>query len=116
MMHYCDSGLDTKSVKILLIDDNEKTSKQVINYLKNKEYDITATNNVKNVLTLVLLKKFDLVILNLATADFVAYDTITDLEKNGQIPELNIVPYISSSFDADELEGLQKLIDGFELQ
>ena len=63
------------SMRILLVDDNKTTSQQLIQHMKNQDYDITATNNVKNAVNLIVSEnKFDLILLNLVTLSSDAFN------------------------------------------
>lgn len=101
-----------KSMRILLVDDNEITSQQLIKYIKNKDYDVTATNNIKNAINIIYLeKKFDLILLNMIDSESDAFQTIESFEKSGQILRQNIIQFMSSPFTKQEIDEIGNPID-----
>jgi two-component system OmpR family response regulator len=93
-------------MRILLIDDNESITEMLSKYLTTKGHQCTVSNDGRNGLTLVLEKKFDAVLLDLAMPEFTGADIIDHLHKSGKINDQKIVLFTASSIQDKEIEEL----------
>ena len=101
-----------KSMLILLVDNNETTSQQLIKYLKNYDHTITVTTNVKNAINLIISENnFDVILLNSFTLPSDAFQTIETFEKSGQISKQNIIQLTSLSFNEQVVNGIGNMIN-----
>lgn len=95
-------------VKVLLIDDSKNTTEMVSKYLTLKGHKCTVSNDGEKGLSLILEKKFDVILLDLAMPEFSGGDVISALEKNGKIKDKKIILFTSSGVTSTQLQALQK--------
>lgn len=95
-------------VKVLLIDDSKNTTDMVSTYLTLKGYQCTVSNDGEKGLSLILEKKFDVILLDLAMPEFSGGDVISALEKNGKMKDKKIILFTSSAVTSTQLQALQK--------
>ena len=95
-------------MKVLLIDDSKNTTEMISKYLTLKRHECTVSNNGEKGLSLILEKKFDVILLDLAMPEFSGGDIIAALEKNGKIKDKKIILFTSSGVTLTQLQALQK--------
>jgi two-component system, OmpR family, response regulator len=93
-------------MKILLIDDNESITEMLSKYLTTKGHQCAVSNDGRNGLTLILEKKFDVVLLDLAMPEFTGEDVVDHLQKNGKINDQKIILFTASSIQDEEIDDL----------
>ena len=93
-------------MKILLIDDNESITEMLSKYLTTKGHHCTVSNDGRNGLTLILEKKFDAVLLDLAMPEFSGTDIVDHLQKSGKLTSQKIILFTASSIPDQEIEAL----------
>jgi len=97
---------EVKSLKILIIDDNEQITKMLTTFLELKEQQCTVANDGKEGLGLIKEKKHDVVLLDLAMPEFDGYAVIEDLEENNLLKDSKIIVFTASTVTQEVLDGL----------
>jgi len=97
---------ETKSLKILIVDDNEQITKMLNTFLQLKEQSCTVANDGKEGLKLIKENKHDVVLLDLAMPEFDGYAVIKDLEDNNLLKDRKIIVFTASTITQDELDQL----------
>jgi len=97
---------ETKSLKILIVDDNEQITKMLNTFLHLKEQSCTVANDGKEGLKLIKENKHDVVLLDLAMPEFDGYAVIKDLEDNNLLKDRKIIVFTASTITQDELDQL----------
>ncbi len=95
-------------MQILLIDDNHDNTQMLSTYMKIKGHDCTVSNDGRNGVTLMLEKKFDAVILDLAMPEYTGFDVIDKLEKAGRLKDQKRILLTASSVKENDIESLLK--------
>ena len=95
-------------MKILLIDDNREITEMLSTYLTLKGHECTVSNDGRNGLTLMLEKKFDAVILDLAMPEYTGFDVIDNLENSMKLKDLKIILLTASSVKDEDIEQVIK--------
>jgi len=95
-------------MKILLIDDNETITEMMAKYLTAKGHQCSVANDGRTGLALILEKKYDTVLLDLAMPDFTGVDVINSLHQSGKIKENKIILFTASSITDGEIDNLIK--------
>ena len=97
---------ETKSLKILIVDDNEQITKMLNTFLQLKEQSCTVANDGKEGLKLIKENDHDVVLLDLAMPEFDGYAVIKDLEDNNLLKDRKIIVFTASTITQDELDNL----------
>ena len=97
---------ETKSLKILIVDDNEQITKMLNTFLQLKEQSCTVANDGKEGLKLIKENDHDVVLLDLAMPEFDGYAVIQDLEDNNLLKDRKIIVFTASTITQDELDNL----------
>ena len=97
---------ETKSLKILIVDDNEQITKMLNTFLQLKEQSCTVANDGKEGLKLIKENDHDVVLLDLAMPEFDGYAVIQDLEDNNLLKDRKIIVFTASTITQDELDKL----------
>jgi len=95
-----------KSLKILIIDDNEQITKMLSTFLDLKEQECTVANDGKEGLDIIKENRHDVVLLDLAMPEFDGYAVIKDLEDNNMLKNHKIIVFTASTITQEELDGL----------
>ncbi len=97
---------ESKSLKILIVDDNEQITKMLNTFLQLKEQSCTVANDGKEGLKLIKENKHDVILLDLAMPEFDGYAVIKDLEDNNLLKDRKIIVFTASTITQDELDQL----------
>jgi len=97
---------ETKSLEILIIDDNEQITKMLTTFLELKDHKCTIANDGKEGLDLIKEKRHDVVLLDLAMPEFDGYSVIKDLEENNALKDHKIIVFTASTITQEELDQL----------
>jgi len=97
---------EAKSLKILIVDDNEQITKMLNTFLQLKEQSCTVANDGKEGLKLIKENDHDVVLLDLAMPEFDGYAVIKDLEDNNLLKDRKIIVFTASTITQDELDQL----------
>ena len=97
---------ETKSLKILIVDDNEQITKMLTTFLQLKEQSCTVANDGKEGLKLIKENDHDVVLLDLAMPEFDGYAVIKDLEDSKLLNERKIIVFTASTITQEELDEL----------
>jgi DNA-binding response OmpR family regulator len=97
---------ETKSLKILIVDDNEQITKMLTTFLQLKEQSCTVANDGKEGLKLIKENDHDVVLLDLAMPEFDGYAVIKDLEDNNLLKDRKIIVFTASTITQEELDNL----------
>ena len=97
-----------KSLKILIVDDNEQITKMLTTFLELKEHECTVANDGKEGLGLIKENRHDVILLDLAMPEFDGYAVIKDLEENNMLKDHKIIVFTASTITPEELDGLVK--------
>lgn len=96
----------TKSLEILIIDDNEQITKMLTTFLELKDHKCTIANDGKEGLGLIKENRHDVILLDLAMPEFDGYSVIKDLEENNALKDHKIIVFTASTITQDELDQL----------
>ncbi len=99
---------ESKSLKILIVDDNEQITKMLTTFLELKEQSCTVANEGKEGLKIIKENNHDVVLLDLAMPEFDGYSVIKDLEDNNLLKDNKIIVFTASTITQEELD---KLVD-----
>ncbi len=99
---------ESKSLKILIVDDNEQITKMLTTFLELKEQSCTVANDGKEGLKIIKENNHDVILLDLAMPDFDGYSVIKDLEDNNLLKDNKIIVFTASTITQEELD---KLVD-----
>jgi len=99
---------ESKSLKILIVDDNEQITKMLTTFLELKEQSCTVANDGKEGLKIIKENNHDVVLLDLAMPEFDGYAVIKDLEDNNLLKDHKIIVFTASTITQEELD---KLVD-----
>ena len=97
---------ESKSLKILIVDDNEQITKMLTTFLVLKEQSCTVSNDGKEGLKIIKENNHDVVLLDLAMPEFDGYAVIRDLEDNNLLKDRKIIVFTASTITQDELDKL----------
>jgi DNA-binding response OmpR family regulator len=97
---------EVKSLKILIIDDNEQITKMLTTFLELKEQECTVANDGKEGLGIIKENEHDVVLLDLAMPEFDGYAVIKDLEENNLLKDRKIIVFTASTVTQEVLDGL----------
>jgi len=97
---------ETKSLEILIIDDNEQITKMLTTFLELNEHKCTVANDGKEGLGIIKEGKHDVVLLDLAMPEFDGYSVIKDLEENNMLKDQKIIVFTASTITQEELDEL----------
>jgi HAMP domain-containing protein/signal transduction histidine kinase/CheY-like chemotaxis protein len=96
--------------QLLVIEDNEIESSQIIKLLQEDNIDITTANTGKMALDLLKEKQFDTIILDYTLPDTSGIELINKMNKNRKkVPLAPIIIYSAKDFSKDELSQLNKI-------
>lgn len=96
----------TKSLEILIIDDNEQITKMLTTFLELKEHKCTIANDGKEGLNIIKENRHDVILLDLAMPEFDGYSVIKDLEESNSLKDHKIIVFTASTITQDELDQL----------
>ena len=99
---------ESKSLKILIVDDNEQITKMLTTFLELKEQSCTVANDGKEGLKIIKENNHDVILLDLAMPEFDGYAVIKDLEDNNLLKDHKIIVFTASTITQEELD---KLVD-----
>jgi CheY-like chemotaxis protein len=99
---------ESKSLKILIVDDNEQITKMLTTFLELKEQSCTVANDGKEGLKIIKENNHDVILLDLAMPEFDGYSVIKDLEDNNLLKDNKIIVFTASTITQEELD---KLVD-----
>lgn len=99
---------ELKSLKILIVDDNEQITKMLTTFLELKEHECTVANDGKEGLDLIKENRHDVILLDLAMPEFDGYAVIKDLEENNMLKDHKIIVFTASTITPEELDELVK--------
>jgi two-component system OmpR family response regulator len=99
---------ELKSLKILIVDDNEQITKMLTTFLELKEHECTVANDGKEGLGLIKENRHDVILLDLAMPEFDGYAVIKDLEENNMLKDHKIIVFTASTITPEELDDLVK--------
>ena len=99
---------EVKSLKILIVDDNEQITKMLTTFLELKEHKCTVANDGKEGLNIIKENRHDVILLDLAMPEFDGYSVIKDLEENNLLKERKIIVFTASTITQEELDELVK--------
>jgi len=97
---------EVKSLKILIIDDNEQITKMLTTFLELKEHKCTVASDGKEGLDIIKENNHDVTLLDLAMPEFDGYAVIKDLEENNMLKDRKIIVFTASTITDNELDGL----------
>jgi CheY-like chemotaxis protein len=95
-------------MKILIVDDSPDITDLLVKVLTTLGHDVTASDNGKEGLEVIMKEKFDVVFLDIAMPDFSGLDVIDRLVQAGRIKESPIVLFTASSITDIEVNELIK--------
>ena len=98
----------TKSLEILIIDDNEQITKMLTTFLELKEHKCTVANDGKEGLNIIKENRHDVILLDLAMPEFDGYSVIKDLEDNNMLKDHKIIVFTASTITQEELDDIVK--------
>ena len=98
----------TKSLEILIIDDNEQITKMLTTFLELKEHKCTVANDGKEGLHTTKQNRHDVILLDLAMPEFDGYSVIKDLEDNNMLKDHKIIVFTASTITQEELDDIVK--------
>ena len=99
---------ESKSLNILIVDDNEQITKMLTTFLELKEQSCTVSNEGKEGLGIIKENNHDVILLDLAMPEFDGYAVIKDLEDNDLLKDHKIIVFTASTITQEELD---KLVD-----
>jgi CheY-like chemotaxis protein len=97
---------ESKSLKILIVDDNEQITKMLTTFLELKEQSCTVANDGKEGLKIIKENNHDVILLDLAMPEFDGYAVIKDLEDNNLLKDHKIIVFTASTITQEELDKL----------
>jgi len=97
---------ESKSLKILIVDDNEQITKMLSTFLELKEQSCTVANDGKEGLKIIKENNHDVILLDLAMPEFDGYAVIKDLEDNNLLKDHKIIVFTASTITQEELDKL----------
>ena len=97
---------ESKSLKILIVDDNEQITKMLTTFLELKEQSCTVANDGKEGLKIIKEDNHDVILLDLAMPEFDGYAVIKDLEDNNLLKDHKIIVFTASTITQEELDKL----------
>ena len=95
-------------MKILVIDDNENLSTMFSRLMEAEGHECIVSNDGRNGLALIELKKFDAVLLDLEMPGFTGFDVIDALEKKGNLKKHKRVVLTATDISLEKIEELKK--------
>ena len=95
-------------MKILGIDDNTDINELLDTVLNGSGHEFIYVKNGTEGLKFIREKKFDIVLLDLAMAEFSGFDVINSLLKEGLLTKQKIIVFTASSVIDSEIEELVK--------
>jgi HAMP domain-containing protein/signal transduction histidine kinase/CheY-like chemotaxis protein len=99
-----------KTVKeVLLIEDNEIDSSQIVKILQNNEIKITIAPTGKKAIKSLLSKTYDSVIVDYMLPDMSGLDLIKELDEKKNLKKTPIIIYSAKDFSKKELSQLQQV-------
>ena len=97
---------ESKSLEILIIDDNEQITKMLTTFLELKEHKCTVANDGREGLKIIKENRHDVILLDLAMPEFDGYAVIKDLEDNKILENHKIIVFTASTITQEELDEL----------
>jgi DNA-binding response OmpR family regulator len=79
--------------KILIIEDDETASFLMQDFLENQGFTVSAASNVTDGLSLLNVKKYDLLLLDLNLPDFSGFELLSKIKKSIAIPTIIVSAY-----------------------
>ncbi|MCI8561542.1 MAG: response regulator transcription factor [Dorea sp.] len=92
-------------MNILVVEDDEIIRQELLLLLKNALYDVTALERFDDVASKILMKDYDLVLLDLNLPYESGFDICTKVRKESDVPVIFLTGRTDS---ADELDGMLK--------
>lgn len=97
---------ESRSLEILIIDDNEQITKMLTTFLELKEHKCTVANDGREGLKIIKENRHDVILLDLAMPEFDGYAVIKDLEDNKILENHKIIVFTASTITQEELDEL----------
>jgi len=97
---------EMKSLKILIVDDNEQITKMLTTFLELKEHKCTVANDGKEGLAIIKENKHDVTLLDLAMPEFDGFAVIKDLEESNLLKDHKVIVFTASTITEEELDEL----------
>lgn len=93
-------------MKVLVIDDNVDITEMISQYLKMSGHECNYANDGRNGLNMILNKRFDVVLLDLAMPEFSGRDVINELVEKNKIKDQPVILFTASSKPNKEINEL----------
>jgi HAMP domain-containing protein/signal transduction histidine kinase/DNA-binding response OmpR family regulator len=101
---------DDKKVKnVLLIEDNEVDSSQIVKILQNNEIKITIAPTGKKAIKFLNSKTYDSVIVDYMLPDMSGLELIKQLDENKSLKNVPLIVYSAKDFSKKEMSQLQQV-------
>ena len=97
---------ETKSLEILIIDDNEQITKMLTTFLELKEHKCSVANDGKEGLAIIKENRHDVILLDLAMPEFDGFAVIKDLEENNMLKDHKVIVFTASTITEEDLDEL----------
>ena len=97
---------EMKSLKILIVDDNEQITKMLTTFLELKEHKCTVANDGKEGLAIIKENEHDVTLLDLAMPEFDGFAVIKDLEESNMLKDHKVIVFTASTITEEELDEL----------
>ena len=98
-------GSQGHTMKVLVIDDNKEITEMLLFYLESLGYiECKVVNGGKEGLDIIKSDEFNLIILDLAMAEFSGLDVIESLKKDNLLEKKNIIILTASPIEKEDIE------------
>ena len=98
----------SKTLKILIIDDNESITNAISKFLQSNGHECIASNDGRNGLALIQTGKFDVIVLDLSMPEFSGYDILDYLERIRRVREQKILVLSASPYTNEDGEEMKR--------
>ena len=98
----------SKTLEILIIDDNKSFTNALRKFLQLSGYMCTVSHGGRNGLALIQKEKFDVVVLDLSMPGFSGYDVLDSLEGSGRLKEQKILVLSACPYTNEEAEKMKR--------
>jgi|RhiMethySRZTD1v2_1073278.scaffolds.fasta_scaffold193837_2 CheY-like chemotaxis protein len=98
-------GSQGHTMKVLVIDDNKEITEMLLFYLESLgDIECKVVNGGKEGLNMIKSDEFNLIILDLAMAEFSGLDVIESLKKDNLLEKKNIIILTASPIEKEDIE------------
>jgi CheY-like chemotaxis protein len=98
-------GSQGHTMKVLVIDDNKEITEMLLFYLESLgNIECKVVNGGKEGLNMIKSDEFNLIILDLAMAEFSGLDVIESLKKDNLLEKKNIIILTASPIEKEDIE------------